>query len=85
MELGLTYNSTYYTIGTTQIVVQGKTLQAYSATIVVGESIFVEGFGPRTIPANSTIQLVLIMSFENPSGTGKVYFDGDTPSQINLY
>lgn len=72
-------------MGTANIVVTGKTLQSYSATVNVGESVFINGFAARTIPQNSTIQVALIMTFENPSGTGKVYFDGDTPSQINLY
>jgi hypothetical protein len=85
IELGFNYKGTYYPMGTTTIQVLGKTLQSYSGTINVGDNIFTPGFAARTIPQNSTLQLTLTISFENPSGTGKVYFDGDTPSQINLY
>jgi hypothetical protein len=85
ITFGFTYNNTYYQIGTAEIEVSGKILKDYSASIDAGEAQFVGGFGVRTIPANSTIQLKLTLSFDGPSGSGKVYFDGDTPSQIDLY
>ncbi len=85
MTLGFTYNSTYYPIGSAIVQVSGKCIQSYSASINAGEGSWVTGFGVRTIPPNSVIQLQLTVSFDGPSGSGKIYVDGDTPSQINLY
>jgi hypothetical protein len=74
MEPGLTYSSTYNRIDIAEIAVSGKSLQSYSASI--SESgLFVSGFGVRMIPANSSIQLKLTFSIDNPSGSGKVHFD----------
>jgi hypothetical protein len=85
LTLGFTYNSTYYQIGTAQTEVNGKFIRAYSVSIDAGEIPFVSGFGVRTIPEGSCINLCLTMGFDGPCGSGQVYFDGDTPSQIDLY
>lgn len=86
ITLGFTYNNTYHQIGnTTQVEFKGLIIKPYSVSINAGDLPFVNGFGVRTIPQNSTINLCLTVGFEGPNGSGKVYFDGDTPSQINLY
>jgi hypothetical protein len=84
-ELGFTYNDTYYQIGTAETAISGKCIRDYSVSIDAGEIPFVDEFGVRTIPEGSYIQLCLTMEFDGPCGCGKIYLDGDTPSQIDLY
>lgn len=84
VELGFIYDSTYYLIGTAIIDISGSTVPLpYSVSIGVGGTDF--GFGICTIPESSSILLTLTVTFEGPPGSGKVYFDGSTPSQIDLY
>lgn len=86
ITLGFTYNSTYHQIGnTTQVEFKGSIIKPYSVSIDAGTGEFISGFGVRTIPQNSSINLSLKVGFDGPNGSGQVYFDGDTPSQINLY
>jgi hypothetical protein len=85
ITLGFTYQSQYYLIGSAEVEVGGKCIKDYSVSISAGEIPFVSGFGVRMIPEGSYIQLCLTIEFDGPSGSGQVYFDGDTPSQINLY
>jgi hypothetical protein len=86
VELGFTYDSTYYQIGNSTIDIVGSASPVpHSVSIDVENNVFVSGFGARTIPEGSLIQLTLSVSFEEQAGSGKVFLDGNTPSQINLY
>ena len=84
--LGFIYGSVYYQIGSATIDITGSSSPLpYSVSIDVGDKEFKEGSGVRTIPVGSFIQLNITISFSSQSGSGKVYYDGNTPSQINLY
>jgi hypothetical protein len=85
-ELGFIYNDQYYPIGNATIDISGRSSPTpYEVSINVDDNVFVTGFEPRTIPDGSLIQLNITLSFRSQSGSGKVYYDGNTPSQINLY
>jgi len=87
ITLGFTYNNTYYQIGNTaQVAFKGSLIKPYSVSIDAGTDEFVDDFGVRTIPLGSRINLNLTVGFGYDAyGSGQVYFDGNTPSEIDLY
>ena len=87
MELGFMYGSLYYPIGNATIDISGHwSPTPYEVSINVDDKEFKAGSGVRTIPENSLIQLIITLSSEGSEwGSGKVYFDGTTPSRIDLY
>ena len=86
-ELGFIYNGTYYPIGNATIYISGHWRIRYEVSINVYDNVFVDedGFEPRTIPSGSLIQLNIITLSCPQQGNVRVFYDGITPSQINLY